>query len=58
MTDSVAAVLGEEALLAVDRRLSILRMISSFIQTLTASIWIGGKSLFDRVQAAVQIDTK
>ena len=42
MTDVVTTLIGEEALVIIDRRLLIIRMISSFIQTPTFLIWTGG----------------
>ena len=40
MADVVAASLGEEALLTIDRRLLIIR------NTFTTPIWTGGNNLF------------
>lgn len=44
MTDVVAAILGDEAILAIDRRLLIVRMILNFIQILTIPSLTGGNN--------------
>lgn len=46
MTGVVAAILGEEAILSIDRRLLIVRMIPNFIQTLTILSLTGGNNHF------------